>query len=344
MAVTCDRHPFEYAENVCSSCGMPYCHDCLVYPRGPKKPTLCVPCAIAKAGVRSSARNHSNLSRREVKKRVRDAKGLQQPQPQVEAPMAASSTDRDFELTSDAAFDQGWAVSWDEGRDPHPGYPEPVHVTWGNDPFPAPAAGADEPVVEHAVAPPPPPPPVAAPAPPPPPAPAPAPVAAEPDVAVFDTPAPTPPAPRRKPELPRLQKVVAERPPEKPSGKLKRAAEEAKPADFAPGHAPARPGGLPSVRPPLKSGGAEVRTGLPPVDGTPPAPKIAPPRQGKPGSLQAASEKASTPAQQEGAATPPSKAPSSGRLRRKEPETSEGTDMLGWLDDLLGVEKGQPGQ
>ena len=68
-------------ENVCSKCGIAFCHDCLVYPRGPKKPPLCVPCAIAAAGVRSSARNQSNLSRREVKKRVREAKDLQQPQP-----------------------------------------------------------------------------------------------------------------------------------------------------------------------------------------------------------------------------------------------------------------------
>ena len=122
MALICNRHSFEYAENVCSKCGIAFCHDCLVYPRGPKKPPLCVPCAIAAAGVRSSARNQSNLSRREVKKRVREAKGLQQPQPYVEAP-AAANTDRDFELTSNASFDQGWAVSWDEGRDPHPGIP-----------------------------------------------------------------------------------------------------------------------------------------------------------------------------------------------------------------------------
>ena len=125
MALICSRHSFEYAENVCSSCGSAFCHDCLVYPRGPKKPPLCVPCAIAASGVRSSARNPSNLSRREVKKRVKEAKGLQQPQPYVEAPVAANP-DRDFELTSNASFDQGWAVSWDEGRDPHPGYPEPV--------------------------------------------------------------------------------------------------------------------------------------------------------------------------------------------------------------------------
>jgi len=227
MALTCNRHPFEYAENVCSSCGMAFCHDCLVYPR-PKKPPLCVPCAIATAGVRSSARNHSNLSRREVKKRVRAAKGLQPPQPQVEAP-AAASTDRDFELTSHASFDQGWAVSWDEGRDPHPGYPEPVHVSWGNEPSPPREAEADEPPITPAAAQAPADlavgaPPAAAPEP------APAPPAAAPK------PEPTRPAPR-PPELPRLQPVVAERAPERPAAKLAEASAQA----AAPAPPPAAP-------------------------------------------------------------------------------------------------------
>jgi hypothetical protein len=163
---------------------------------GPKKPPLCVPCAITAAGVRSSARNHSNLSRREVKKRVREARGLQQPQPYVEAP-AAANTDHDFELTSDASFDQGWAVSWDEGRDPHPGYPEPVHVSWGNDPYAA----------RDALPEPPPPPAPQAPVPPAPPAfvaPASAPPPAPPPPPSAPSEASPPPA---RPELPRLQPV-----------------------------------------------------------------------------------------------------------------------------------------
>jgi hypothetical protein len=296
-----------------------------VYPRGPKKPPLCVQCAIAKSGVRSSAKNISNLSRREVKKRVRDAKGMQQPQPYVEAPPAAS-TERDFELTSAASFDQGWAVSWDEGRDPHPGYPEPVHVTWGNDPFTPPetetpvppAATAPAAPVFAAAAPPPPPPPT--------PAPAPAPVAENHEIEPHRPPAAAPEPART---LPRLQQVKAEQP--------------------STAHAPARSGGLPSVRPPLKPGGAETtRTPLPPLGGTPPVQKN-PPKQGKPGSLQAASENAAAmPAQQPrpfgGApATHPDAgaAPTAppGRLRRKEPDKKDGNDMLGWLDELIGTEQ-----
>ena len=322
MALICNRHPFEYAENVCSSCGIAFCHDCLVYPRGPKKPPLCVPCAIAAAGVRSSARNHSNLSRREVKKRVRDAKGLQQPQPYVEAP--ATSTDRDFELTSNASFDQGWAVSWDEGRDPHPGYPEPVHVSWGNDPFAGPGANTDEPTAA---------PPTAAPPTAAPPAPAavapiaaPAPIAAAP-------PAPERPAPR-PPELPRLQAVVAERAPARPASRLQPPAAGAPPAappaapELAKGHAPARPGGLPSVRPPLKpAGGDHAKTSLPPLARAP-----MPTQQPRVfGGAPATRPEAAAPAP-----TPP---PSTGRLRRKEADPGEGAEMLGWLDDLLGTEK-----
>jgi hypothetical protein len=283
MALICNRHSFEYAENVCSRCGIAFCHDCLVYPRGPKKPPLCVPCAISAAGVRSSARNHSNLSRREVKKRVREAKDLQQPQPYVEAPAAANS-DRDFELTSNASFDQGWAVSWDEGRDPHPGYPEPVTVTWGNDPF----ATRDDAPAEM--------PPVAAAQ-----AVAPAPVVEVPPAAVAETPPEIDSAPARPPELPRLQ-----------------------PVELARGHAPARPGGLPSVRPPLKPGAADAaRTPLrPPGEPSPLAKHVARP--------------ATRPDAAGEGAPPPAAAPS-GRLRRKE-TSDESTEMLGWLDDLLGTE------
>ena len=308
MALICSRHSFEYAENVCSSCGSAFCHDCLVYPRGPKKPPLCVPCAIAAAGVRSSARKPSNLSRREVKKRVKEAKGLQQPQPYVEAP-AAPNPDRDFELTSNATFDQGWAVSWDEGRDPHPGYPEPVRVTWGTDPFANRDAAPDEAPVAPTPA-------AAAPAPPAaqaPPAPAPpsfaspaeSRIAALPPTVAADPPEPAS-TPERPPDLPRLQQ-----------------------AELARGHAPVRPGGLPSVRPPLKPGGADAPRPRTPLSAQPVAAKKLN-RPPKPGPDAA------------DAASPPPAAPS-GRLRRdKEKEASvDRSEMLGWLDDLLSKEQEQ---
>ena len=294
MALICSRHSFEYAENVCSSCGSAFCHDCLVYPRGPKKPPLCVPCAIAAAGVRSSARNPSNLSRREVKKRVKEAKGLQQPQPYVEAPVAVNP-DRDFELTSNATFDQGWAVSWDEGRDPHPGYPEPVRVTWGTDPF------ANRDAAPHEA------PPAPTYAAPPPPAPTPPfelpsePVAASP-ASVFEAPGEPDPSPARPADLPRLQQ-----------------------AELARGHAPVRPGGLPSVRPPIKPTGAQP---------------LAPKKLNRPVTPESPATAATPPAAD--AASPPAPAASARLRRNKEKEDSgNGNEMLGWLDDLLRTEKGQ---
>jgi hypothetical protein len=236
MAETCNRHSFEYAENVCCRCGLAFCHDCLVYPRGPKKPPFCVNCAITAAGVRSTARTPSNLSRREVKRRVREAKAMQQPQIQAHTEVVVPlADDRDFELTSKTSFDQGWAVSWDESRDPHPGYPEPVHVSWGSDPLDAPAP-APAPARVHDEAPPPPDPAPARSA-------APASHAAAPIVADD--------APARGAELPRLQPMELTRP-----------------------HAPARPGGLPSVRPPLQQPAADTpRTRL--SDVAPAGPKLA---------------------------------------------------------------------
>src|SRR5438045_7854000 len=51
----CVRHPFELAEDGCARCGLLFCGECLVYSFGPKKPPFCIPCAVAAAGVRSTA-------------------------------------------------------------------------------------------------------------------------------------------------------------------------------------------------------------------------------------------------------------------------------------------------
>ncbi|GIU84699.1 MAG: hypothetical protein KatS3mg008_1474 [Acidimicrobiales bacterium] len=56
MEGRCEIHPFEPAENACSECLREYCHECLVYPFGPKKPPLCVACALSRAGIRKNAR------------------------------------------------------------------------------------------------------------------------------------------------------------------------------------------------------------------------------------------------------------------------------------------------
>jgi len=55
MGNRCRRHPFEEAEDLCGHCGLPFCGECLVDAFGPKKPPMCIACAVAVAGIRASA-------------------------------------------------------------------------------------------------------------------------------------------------------------------------------------------------------------------------------------------------------------------------------------------------
>lgn len=55
MQGRCDKHLFESAEDRCGKCGYEYCAECLVYAFGPKKPPFCIPCAVAAAGIRTTA-------------------------------------------------------------------------------------------------------------------------------------------------------------------------------------------------------------------------------------------------------------------------------------------------
>ena len=57
----CTRHPFEEATGKCRTCHAPHCTECLVFPRGPKRSALCIPCALVKAGV--SEKRHASLQR-----------------------------------------------------------------------------------------------------------------------------------------------------------------------------------------------------------------------------------------------------------------------------------------
>jgi hypothetical protein len=72
MARVCVRHPFEHSDNLCGHCGLEFCRDCLVFPNGPRKHALCVPCALAASGVRSTAGNAPSMSKRELKKRLKE--------------------------------------------------------------------------------------------------------------------------------------------------------------------------------------------------------------------------------------------------------------------------------
>jgi hypothetical protein len=55
MQQECAKHVFAGAEGSCGTCGRAFCAECLVYAFGPKKAPLCIPCAVAAAGIRASA-------------------------------------------------------------------------------------------------------------------------------------------------------------------------------------------------------------------------------------------------------------------------------------------------
>lgn len=77
MEGRCERHLFDQAVDLCGRCGGEYCPDCLVYSFGPKKPPFCLPCAVARSGVRSSANNYKPLSGREQRELKRRRAQLQ---------------------------------------------------------------------------------------------------------------------------------------------------------------------------------------------------------------------------------------------------------------------------
>ncbi|MFP3906871.1 MAG: hypothetical protein ACLFRV_10465 [Acidimicrobiales bacterium] len=70
----CDKHVFEATEATCRHCGGDFCGDCLVYAHGPKKPPLCVSCALAAAGIRSTAARPVVRSKREIKREEKTRK------------------------------------------------------------------------------------------------------------------------------------------------------------------------------------------------------------------------------------------------------------------------------
>jgi hypothetical protein len=67
MQGRCGKHVFETSDDVCGKCGNEFCSECLVYSFGPKRPPFCITCAIAAAGIRSSAAG-PGLSRRQLKR------------------------------------------------------------------------------------------------------------------------------------------------------------------------------------------------------------------------------------------------------------------------------------
>ncbi len=67
MQGRCDKHLFEAAEDRCGKCGYEFCGECLVYAFGAKKPPFCISCAVAAAGLRSTAGNRPIADQRELR-------------------------------------------------------------------------------------------------------------------------------------------------------------------------------------------------------------------------------------------------------------------------------------
>ncbi len=68
MQGRCEKHLFESAEDRCGKCGLEFCGECLVYAFGPKKPPMCIPCAVAAAGIRASAGNRPAVPKSELRR------------------------------------------------------------------------------------------------------------------------------------------------------------------------------------------------------------------------------------------------------------------------------------
>lgn len=90
----CDKHVFEAKDATCRHCGGDYCADCLVYAHGPKRPPLCVSCALTAAGIRSTAARPVVRTKREIRREEKARKRSEKL-----AARARSS------VTADALFD-----------------------------------------------------------------------------------------------------------------------------------------------------------------------------------------------------------------------------------------------
>ena len=72
VSFSCVKHPMAVSEYVCGQCGLEFCPECVVFPYGVDKPPVCITCALQMGGVRKRATGRPKLSRRAVKKRVKE--------------------------------------------------------------------------------------------------------------------------------------------------------------------------------------------------------------------------------------------------------------------------------
>ena len=76
----CVKHPMLTAAGRCSDCRHEFCDECLVSPFGAARPPMCVGCALAFAGVRSTRRSKAKVEKIGFAERRRRARAPKMPE------------------------------------------------------------------------------------------------------------------------------------------------------------------------------------------------------------------------------------------------------------------------
>ena len=102
----CARHQFEAAVDRCRTCDESFCAECLVYSFGENKPPFCTHCALAASGVRVRGSRPQKVTRKELRRREKDAEAAAAAAAQgADEPIDWSIPIPDGEaVTADAAF------------------------------------------------------------------------------------------------------------------------------------------------------------------------------------------------------------------------------------------------
>lgn len=116
---SCIKHPHEHGISHCARCGGSWCADCLVHAYGPKKPPLCMSCAMFAAGVRTHA-DRPALGRRELKALAKEAKAAAKaggplPSPALPTPPVAQPEPDVLASDRPVDWDAHW---WESDREP----------------------------------------------------------------------------------------------------------------------------------------------------------------------------------------------------------------------------------
>jgi hypothetical protein len=111
---SCTKHSHEKSAALCERCGMAWCNDCLVFAFGPKKPPMCLECAMFAGGVRSAAVRPA-MPKRELKARLKAFKALA-----TAAANGESTPDEGAAESAPVAEEPAtdWETPWWEDREP----------------------------------------------------------------------------------------------------------------------------------------------------------------------------------------------------------------------------------